>query len=68
MNFKILFTDSANEDFYNIIDYIAQDSPTNALNFVEQLETRIKDVLSILPFSGTPYKDNIRFFLLVIML
>lgn len=62
MNYEVIFTDIADQDFFGILDYIAADSPANALRFIDKLEERIKSTLSTLPFSGTPYKDEIRFF------
>lgn len=62
MNYKVIFTDIANQDFYGILDYIAQDSPQNALNFINKLQERTKNTLATLPFGGASYKDSIRFF------
>ena len=62
MKYEVVFTDTANKDFYAILDYISKDSPTNALNFIDKLQKRIKNTLSNLPFGGTIYKDGVRFF------
>lgn len=62
MNYEVIFTDIANQDLYKILDYIAQDSPKNALNFINKLQKRTKNTLSTFPFGGTSYKDSIRFF------
>lgn len=61
MNYEVIFTDIANQDFYKILDYIAQDSPQNALNFIDKLQERTKNTLATLPFGGASYKDSIRF-------
>ena len=62
MNYEVIFTDIANQDFYKILDYIAQDSPQNALNFIDKLQECTKNTLATFPFGGASYKDNIRFF------
>jgi plasmid stabilization system protein ParE len=61
MNYQVIFTDIANQDFYEILDYIATDNPQNALTFIDKLQERTKKTLSTLPFSGLSYKDEIRF-------
>lgn len=40
-----------------IHDYIAKDRPIAALNFVESLETRCRDLVHA-PFSGRPFKGS----------
>lgn len=62
MNYEVIFTDVANQDFLEILDYIATDNPQNALRFIDKLQGRIKNTLSILPFSGVLYKEGIRLF------
>jgi plasmid stabilization system protein ParE len=62
MNYEVIFTDIANQDFYEILDYIATDSPQNALLFINKLQERTKKTLSTLPFSGVAYKEGFRFF------
>jgi len=62
MNYDVIFTDIANQDFYEILDYIGKGSPENALKFVDKLQSRTKKTLSTLPFSGVVYKDSVRFF------
>ena len=42
MNYDVIFTDIANQDFYEILDYIGKDSPENALKFVDKLQSRTK--------------------------
>ena len=64
MNYEVIFTDIANQHFYEILDYIATDSPKNALRFIDKLQERTKNTLSTLPFSGVSYKDGIRLFVL----
>ena len=41
-DYTVVFTPEANEDFDNIIDYIAKDSPERALSFVRELQERTK--------------------------
>jgi plasmid stabilization system protein ParE len=63
MAYEVIFTDIANQDFYRILDYIAADSPQNALRFVDKLQERANNTLAAFPFSGTSYKEGIRYFL-----
>ena len=46
-----LFTPQARADLQNIYDYIAQDNPTNALQFVDRLEERCH-LLADYPYIG----------------
>ena len=62
MTYKVVFTHRANQDFYSILDYIAQDSPVTALKFIDELQGRIKTILSSFPLSGKNYKDSVRYF------
>jgi plasmid stabilization system protein ParE len=62
MNYEVIFTDIANQDLYEILNYIGAESPQNALNFIDKLQERTKNTLATLPFSGASYKDGIRFF------
>lgn len=57
MSYVVNFTDLASEDIDQIIDYIAQDNPQNALNFIDSLEQRINNVLTQFPKSGSKYKQ-----------
>ena len=57
MNYVVKFTDLASEDIDHIIDYIAQDSPQNALEFIDALEERIRAVLCQFPETGSQYKQ-----------
>ncbi|NKC12713.1 MAG: hypothetical protein GKR94_11075 [Gammaproteobacteria bacterium] len=66
MIYEVIFTDSAHQDFYEILDYIAKDNPQNALNFIDRLfidrlQQRTKNTLAIAPFGGALYKNGIRF-------
>lgn len=56
MSYLVTFTDLASDDIDQILDYIAQDSPENALKFIDSLEDRITNVLSQFPESGSGYK------------
>jgi len=63
MKYDVIFTALANDDFYKIIDFISIDSPQDALIFVGKLQSRIKNNLSVLPFSGVRYQNEIRYFI-----
>lgn len=49
--YKVLWSSSASEDLKNIIDYIAKDSPGNALNVLDHIEDQSSD-LEIFPERG----------------
>ena len=53
---------TAAADFWDITDYIAQDNPKRAISFIEELERKTNDVLSIAPQGGRLYKNQTRFF------
>ena len=57
MEYQVYFTTLANADIDEIIDHIAQDSPENALNFVDTLQERIQTTLGTFPNGGSAYKD-----------
>jgi len=48
---------AADADFDGIIDYIAEDNPLRAIEFVSELQERITSVLAEFPLSGKQYKD-----------
>ena len=57
MTYSVYFTQSADTDFDDILDYIAQDSLLNALNFLDRLQSRIVNTLGEQPFTGLRYQD-----------
>jgi plasmid stabilization system protein ParE len=46
--YKILWSETAENDLLKIIEYIAQDSPSNALNILEKIKEKVAD-LSFFP-------------------
>ena len=57
MTYTVYFTDDANTDIDEILDYIARDSIETALEFIAQLQQRIDNTLSVMPKSGRKYSD-----------
>ena len=57
MSYRVYFTQLANADIDAIIDYIAQNSPQNALDFVTQLQERIENTLMTAPYGGSKCGD-----------
>jgi plasmid stabilization system protein ParE len=57
MSYSVYFTQSADTDLDEILEFIAQDSPENALNFIDQLQSRIINTLEEQPFTGLRYQD-----------
>ncbi len=58
MSYRVNFTELADHDLDDILDYIAQDNPFNAINFIDQLEERITKTLGIFPNGGNRYKSS----------
>ncbi len=56
MSYRIRFTEYADQDIDDILDYIAQDSPSNAIRFIDKLEQQIAKTLSVFPGGGSRYK------------
>lgn len=61
MNFEVIFTNAANQDFLNILEFIAKDNPDKAIEFIDKLEDRTRHFLTMNPFGGKVYKDNVRY-------
>jgi plasmid stabilization system protein ParE len=55
MVYRVFFSRSAQYDFLSIIDFIAADSPSRALSFVDDLQRRSVDLLASFPRSGQQY-------------
>jgi plasmid stabilization system protein ParE len=55
MVYRVFFSRSAQYDFLSIIDFIAADSPSRALSFVDDLQRRSVDLLAVFPKSGRQY-------------
>ncbi len=52
MSYSIRFTPIADNDFDDILHFIAADNPARAISFVEDLHIRTAEVLSMFPNSG----------------
>jgi len=59
---KVVLSESADADLLEIGRIIALDSVDRAISFVDEIQKKTKDTLSVLPQSGSPYKDDLRFF------
>jgi plasmid stabilization system protein ParE len=57
MAYQVYFTKQADSDIDSILDYIAQDSPENAIRFIDTLQQRIEATLSIAPHGGSSCGD-----------
>lgn len=58
MSYRVNFTELADHDLDDILDYIAQDNPVNAIRFIDQLEKRITKTLGIFPNGGNRYRSS----------
>ena len=61
MSHSVRFSDNAVADPDGIAEYAAGDSPVRAISFIDELQWRTVDMLSIFPESGTRYKGVTRF-------
>jgi len=61
MKYKVRFTKSADDDFDEIIEYIFQNSPENAIKFAISLKERTVNILSSFPNTGTIF-NGVNFF------
>jgi len=57
MTYQVYFTKQADSDIDDIVDYIAQDSPENAVQFIDKLQKRVESMLSIAPYGGLSCGD-----------
>ena len=55
--YKVIKSEKAEEDFENIIEYIALDNPYKALSFVQEMIDRFENLISTFPRAGKKYKD-----------
>jgi toxin ParE1/3/4 len=60
--FTVKYTPVALADLRSIASYIAQDNPSRAISFIDELQERTNAFLAIAPNGGTPYKNNTRYF------
>lgn len=56
-NYRVEFSDTAEENLLGIVDYIALDNPVRAVSFVKELTSSLKNTLSIFPYSGRLAED-----------
>ena len=61
MTYAVYFSEDAKADFEQIAWYIAADSPRRAITFIDELERRMVDTLSVHPLSGPVYKGETRY-------
>ena len=59
MPLDIEWLDRAKADLRNLLDYISQDNPKAALDYVEDITVRV-DQLGEFPESGKPYRKGFR--------
>ena len=55
--YKVVFTRAADTDFDEIIDYIAQDNPTRAITFVDELRDVAINTRSVFPKAGSSIRE-----------
>ena len=60
--FTVKFMPMAADDLWEIAKYIARDNPKRAISFVNELEVKSDDFLTIAPRAGRIYKNKTRYF------
>ena len=55
------FLDAAQRELLDMLAWIAQDSPRNALEFIDALQDEMRKVLEALPQSGRALADGARY-------
>jgi len=62
MTTKVVISESADADLLEIGHIIAQDSLDRAISFISEIQETTEKTLSVFPESGSPYKDDLRYF------
>ncbi len=62
MNYSIVFSEDADLELEDIIDYISQDNENNALKFSARMVSNIEEKLSFMPMMYREYKETMRIF------
>ncbi len=52
---------TAHRELLDALTWIAQDSPENALRFINELQDKVRKVLEVLPLAGRPLGNNTRY-------
>ena len=60
--FTVKFMPGVIDDLRGIAAFIAMDKPIRALTFVQEIERKANDMLSMAPNSGKVYKGQTRYF------
>lgn len=60
MNYKIINSPQADQELEEIAVFIAQDNPTRAISFVNEMLDSIENRLTDFPYIGQAYKLNQR--------
>ena len=55
MAYSVKFSEAAEADFDGILHFIAQDNPLRAISFVDELRTRVAQVIEMFPNSGKAF-------------
>lgn len=60
--FTVKFMPTAANDLWEIAEYIARDNPKRAISFIDELEIKTGEFLTIAPRAGRIYKNKTRYF------
>lgn len=52
-SYRVAFSHLADADLDQILDYIAEDNPTRAITFVDELREYARDTISLAPKGGS---------------
>ena len=64
MTHRVYFAADARADLDRIAAYIARDNPARAISFIDELQRRTVDFLSLFPRGGTRYRKATRYLVL----
>jgi len=56
--YKVEVRKSAEEHLDSIIDYIALESPTRAITFIQEMIAKFTSLVSTFPYAGVKYKQH----------
>ena len=60
MSYKIIISAASRQKLKQIANYIAQDNPTRAISFIDEMQKSFEQTLAIMPYSGREIKPQIR--------
>ena len=60
MSYKIIISDASRQKLKQIAAYIAQDNPSRAISFIDEMQKSFQQTLATMPYSGREIKPQLR--------